>query len=353
MSYLHRISISNVFAEFMTRSHTAIAVVLLLVVLFIVTGCSKPEKTVIIKKKMPELTIAEKSKDPTKRTAVAVSSDSKMITVGVMSSIGIKLWDFDKSQLIRNVSSQIPPRFVGFTKDGIPFYACDETVVFWDKETGEPFHTKPAYVNKNGRGFVYDHIMLLPDESKKMLVAGDKPKYSINRTDDSFTVFNAQSKTKIRSFKINVNDSPLCNFTSSAYLSSDGKYICILEISEGAPINTGGGATTADSYSIINIYDMKVATPNGKIKLNGIVGKVVFAQNNQTLVILDEGQAYLYSPKKLELIRTLDNKNDPLMDIAYSPSNKYMVTGDGTRRIKIWDAMTGEYIKTLEEPRRH
>jgi len=208
----------------------------------------------------------------------------------------------------------------------------------------------PLQAHKPGRINIY-HTAIEPQKYDQILMADETSKYDLSFEKDKITILDSDTKAKIRSFMIDVNHSGYYMFSSSACLSPDGRYICILETSKGIPMNTGTSSTTAESFSILKIYDENLVPPCGKIKLNGEIGKVVFSTDGKTFMVLNDGKALLYNSDTLEKMATLSSGNDPIMDVVYSPDNKYMVTGDGTRKIEIWDAKTGEHIKTLEEPR--
>jgi|GEM_PF-3654802 len=124
MSYLHRL-------------HFVIAVVLLLLILFAVSGCFTPTEVFTPNSNKPAVTIAVKSQDPNRRTTIAISPDSKLIAVSRANAGSIKLWDLVKSQIICKMDPKFYPHRIGFTSNGVPFCGGDGRIVYWDKKTGE------------------------------------------------------------------------------------------------------------------------------------------------------------------------------------------------------------------------
>ena len=49
-----------------------------------------------------------------------------------------------------------------------------------------------------------------------------------------------------------------------------------------------------------------------------------------------------------QCLKTLEGHSDDVISVAYSPDGKKIVSGSSDKTIKIWDAKKGECLKTLE-----
>ncbi len=363
---------------------------LLCLLAILISGCSTPSRTAHKPRQIQPLSIEEKSQNPAKTAMLAFSPDGKYVII--CGSTNGWLWDLKNAKVVCNAQPRIRPFYAGFTNDGIPYYGNYEKYTFWDKHSGETIKELNAPLRKTSNGTFMDPFMLSQDVSKEIvethvnsgtvflvrdLKTGNKypklplesqvslsdAKFSQNgkylvftSQDDHVVIMNTDTGTEINRIAFQPPDNCVYRLAPFVHLSSDGTRIALVVSTSDRPfslINLQGGINidTALVNTTVRIYATNSIKMIGELSLTGTVGRVVFAPNNQTFAVLNDGKAFIYNTKTLKLICTLTSNDEPVTGITFSRDNKYIATGDGVFTLKLWDAGTGKEMLSLEKPK--
>jgi len=319
---------------------------------------------------------------------LAFSSDGKYVLI--CCSTNGWLWDIPNAKIVCNAQPRLQPFRVGFTNDGIPYYGNYEKYMFWDKHSGETIKELNAPRRQTANGTFMDPFVLSQDASREIvethvnsntvfvvmdLKSGRKypsipiesqvslantefsqnGKYLVYASqDDHLVIMNTETGAEIGNIKFQPPDNCAFRLPACIHMSSDGTHIALVVSTSDRPfsfINMQGGINidTALVNTTIRIYETISKKMTGELSLHGTSAKVVFAPDNQTFAVLNDGKAFIYNTKTSKLIQTLTSNDEPITGITFSRDNKYIATGDGVFTLKIWDAKTGKEITTLEK----
>ena len=363
---------------------------LLCLVAILISGCSTPTRTVRKSRHIQPLSIEEKSQNPAKTAMLAFSPDGKYVII--CGSTNGWLWDLQNAKVVCNAQPRIRPFYAGFTNDGIPYYGNYEKYTFWDKHSGETIKELNAPLRKTANGTFMDPFMLSQDASKEIvethvnsrtvflvrdLENGKKyPKLPLESQvslsdakfsqsgkhlvytsqDDHLVIMNTSTGTEINRITFQPPGNCLYRLAPFVHLSSDGTRIALVVSTSDRPfssINLQGGINidTALVNTTIRIYNANSKKMTGELSLTGTVARVVFAPNNQTFAVLNDGKMFIYNTNTLKPLHTLTSNNEPVTGITFSRDSKYIATGDGVFTLKLWDAGTGKEMLSLEKPK--
>ena len=108
--------------------------------------------------------------------------------------------------------------------------------------------------------------------------------------------------------------------------------------------NTGECLNTLEGHSG---YIFSLAySPDGKRIISGSRKKNPgkYFWSNDKIV----GEIKIWDANTGECLKTLEGHSEDVFSVAYSPNGTKIISGSGDETIKIWDANTGECLKTLK-----
>ncbi len=291
-----------------------------------------------------------RGKDISSIESVAFSPDGK--TVVSCGGNNIHLWDSDTNQLLETLIGHTESvNSVILSPDGetIASASDDGTIRLWNVNTREPLKTLMAHA----------------DSANSVVFSSDGETIASSSNDRTIRLWNANTGELLRTLTGHVE-----NVNTIAF-SPDGNTIAS---GSGRLVYLGGGE---DSGTCVG-QEIRLWNANtGELikTLTGhtsVVNSVVFSPDGKTIASGSghwmgyEGKASageeirLWNANTGELIKTLTGHKDVVSSVAFSPDGSYIVSGDwydwdgylssGTwsGEIRVWDAHTGEHLKTLK-----
>ncbi len=290
-----------------------------------------------------------RGKDISSIQSVAFSPDGK--TIVSCGGNNIHLWDSDTNQLLETLIGHTESvNSVILSPDGetIASASDDGTIRLWNVNTREPLKTLMAHA----------------DSANSVVFSSDGETIASSSNDRTIRLWNANTGELLRTLTGHVE-----NVNTIAF-SPDGNTIAS---GSGRLVYLGGGE---DSGTCVG-QEIRLWNANtGELlkPLTGhtsVVNSVVFSPDGNTIASGSghwmgyEGKASAGEEVRLwnvhtgELIKTLTGHKDVVSSVVFSPDGSYIVSGDwydwdgylssGTwsGEIRVWDAETGEHLKTL------
>ena len=291
-----------------------------------------------------------RGKDISSIESVAFNPDGK--TIVSCGGNNIHLWDSDTNQLLETLIGHTESvNSVILSPDGetIASASDDGTIRLWNVNTREPLKTLMAHA----------------DSANSVVFSSDGETIASSSNDRTIRLWNANTGELLRTLTGHVE-----NVNTIAF-SPDGNTIAS---GSGRLVYLGGGE---DSGTCVG-QEIRLWNANtGELlkPLTGhtsVVNSVVFSPDGNTIASGSghwmgyEGKASAGEEVRLwnvhtgELIKTLTGHKDVVSSVAFSPDGSYIVSGDwydwdgylssGTwsGEIRVWDAHTGEHLKTLK-----
>ncbi len=264
----------------------------------------------------------------------------------------IHLWDAHTNQLLKTlIGHRESVNSVVFSPDGntIASASADRTIRLWNVNTRELLKTLMAHAAS------VSSVVFSPD-SKTIASAGN---------DRTIRLWNAHTGELLKPLIGHVE-----NVNTIAF-SPDGK---IIASGSGRLVYLGGGEDSGTCVGQeIRLWNANTGKHLKTLKGHtSVVNSVVFSPDGKTIVSGSghwrgyEGKASageeirLWNAYTGELIKTLKGHKDVVSSVAFSPDGNLIVSGDWydwdgylssgtwTGEIRVWDAHTGEHLKILK-----
>ena len=221
---------------------------------------------------------------------------------------------------------------VAYSPDGTKIISSSEgsTINIWDANTGEclknlkrfsdfPDITKIFSGSRDeiGHSGEVNSVAFSPDGTK--IISGS--------TDKTIKIWDANTGHCLKTLEGH------SSFVESVAFSPDGTKIISGSFDETVKIwdaNTGECLKTLKGHS--DYVESVAYSPDGT--------KIISGSWDGTIKIWDANTG--------ECLKTLEGHTDNVESVAYSPDGTKIISGSQDRTIKIWDASTGECLKTLE-----
>jgi WD40 repeat protein len=271
--------------------------------------------------------------------SVAFSPDGTQIVSGAYGGVigsgnnTIKVWDAQTGQEIRTFAGHSDyVRSVAFSPDGnwIVSGSSDNTIKLWDVATGREIRTLI------GHSSFVDSVAFSPNG--KYIVSGS--------WDKNIKLWNTENGREIRTFTGHSRE------VFSVAFSPDGTQI--VSGSWDKTINLW------DSYSGKKILSLEghiggvnsvTFSPDGKWIVSGSgseVNSVAFSSPKKYIVSGSDGNTIkLWDAHSGQEVRTFSEYSNWVNSVAFSPDGSRIVSGSANKTIKLWDAVTGREIRSL------
>jgi WD40 repeat protein len=82
----------------------------------------------------------------------------------------------------------------------------------------------------------------------------------------------------------------------------------------------------------------------------GVVWQMALSPNGRALAVASTTGVWLYSLPALDFVRLLEGHTGQLFSVSWSPDGTQVAAGSGYNAIYIWDAVSGDLIRTLDDP---
>ena len=324
--------------------------------------------------------------------SAAFSPDEK--TCAVVSKAGISVWD------AQNISSENigllaardigSTRSVAFSPDGKTIVSCGgNNIHLWDSRTNQLLKTLIGHKESvNSVVFSPDGAMIVSAsddrtirlwdvntrELSKTLMGHKDPVNSVVFSSDGETIASAGNDRTVRLWNANTGEllktlSGHIENVNTVAFSPDGN-----TIASGSGTFLGGddsgGVSVGEEIRLWNTHTGELIKT--LIGHTSVVNSVVFSPDGNTIAsgsghwrgfegVESAGEEVrLWNTHTGELIKTLIGHEDVVSSVVFSPDGNLIVSGDWyywdgqlsswnwSGEIRVWDAHTGEHLKTLE-----
>jgi WD40 repeat protein len=241
---------------------------------------------------------------------IAFSGDSKRFVTASKDRY-IRVWDADTGKQLLIMSQNDAVQSVKLTENNrwIVTTGDDRTVRVWNAITGTEFVQIPI----KGKG-----TALALSKDGKFLLSGDQNGY-VNIWDISLV----PSPENILQFG---------GVTNSALYSPSGNWIAASDDKRAWLLNP---------KTITSLSTRPPGNPILNLKTN--ITRMVFSAKDKWLGILTEGNEIVFYNTQNRSGRTISPAN-PVKAYAFSPDEKYLLTGDSTGRLQLWDLATSKLM---------
>ena len=290
-----------------------------------------------------------RGKDISSIESVAFNPDGK--TIVSCGGNNIHLWDSDTNQLLETLIGHTESvNSVILSPDGetIASASDDGTIRLWNVNTREPLKTLMAHA----------------DSANSVVFSSDGETIASSSNDRTIRLWNANTGELLRTLTGHVE-----NVNTIAF-SPDGNTIAS---GSGRLVYLGGGEDQGTCVGQeIRLWNANTGELiNTLIGHTSVVNSVVFSPDGKTIAsgsghwmgyesTYSAGEEVrLWNANTGELIKTLTGHKDVVSSVVFSPDGNLIVSGDwydwdgylssGTwsGEIRVWDAETGEHLKTL------
>ena len=264
----------------------------------------------------------------------------------------IHLWDSGTNQFLETLIGHTESvNSVVFSPDGetIASVSDDGTIRLWNVNTRKPLKTLMAHA----------------DSVNSVVFSSDGETIASAGNDRTIRLWNANTGELLKTLTGHVEN------VNTVALSSDGKTIAS---GSGRLVYLGGGEDSGTCVGQeIRLWNAHTGEHIKTLRGHtSVVNSVVFSPDGNTIAsgsghwmgyegVASAGEEVrLWNANTGELIKTLTGHKDVVSSVAFSPDGNLIVSGDwydwdgylssGTwsGEIRVWDAHTGEHLKTLK-----
>jgi WD40 repeat protein len=287
-------------------------------------------------------------------TALALSPNDRFLLSGGKNKI--KLWEVASGKLIRTFGSFFASQHyvitLQFSPDGQRALSTNNNgeMIYWDVSTGKEIHVfnKNEEKKKHAANAVfspdgkfalqgYKGVMKLWDltsyqlvkEMKKhavpirSLTFAPKNHMVLTATGDTFKYWNFQTGREIRSFQ--------GESYGPVFITPDGKSLFSASNHQTAVLKDGDNGKVIKEIDKIDSYKPGVAlSPDGRYGL-----------------WFREREAFIWDLKSGKRIHTLKVHGDLISSVAFSPDNRFALTGQETGKLKLWGVASGRHVRNF------
>jgi WD40 repeat protein/uncharacterized caspase-like protein len=259
--------------------------------------------------------------------SVAFSPDGRVIASGSSDST-IKLWDAATCNQLRSLEGHTGPvNSVAFSPDGkvIASGSGDKTIKLWDVATGNQVRSLEGHTGG------VTSVAFSPDG--KVIASGSQDKFgrlSPQLRRDTIKLWDAATGKQLRSLEGHTGD------VTSVTFSPDGNVIA----------SSGWDQT-------IKLWD--AATGNQLRSLEGHTGyvySVAFSPDGKVIASASQDKTIkLWDAATGNQLRSLEGHTGDVNSVAFSPDGKVIASASQDKTIKLWDTATGNQRRSLEGQR--
>ena len=279
--------------------------------------------------------------------SVAFSPDGNMIVS--CGGNNIHLWDSDTNQLLNTLIRHTEPiNTVVFSPDGetIASGSSDRTIRLWDVNTREQIKT----------------LMGHTDSVNSVVFSSDGETIASAGNDRTIRLWNANTGELIRTLTGHIENVNTIAFSPDGNTIASGSGRWVYGGDDGGK-NVGQeirlwSAHTGEHLETLivdsSVVNSVVFSPDGKTLASGIA----HWRGYEGIARADE-EVYLWNAHTGEHLKTLTGHKDVVSSVVFSPDGNLIVSADWyywdgylsswtwSGEIRVWDAETGEHLKTL------
>ena len=294
--------------------------------------------------------------------SVAFAPDGNMLASGSWDST-IKLWDARSGALLRTLDGHANEVLsVAFAPDGQTLASGGyKTVKLWDARSGALVRTLEGHTSW------VNSVAFAPHGN--MLASGS--------WDSTIKLWDAHSGELLRTLEGHTEDVTSVAFApdgNTLASGSDGNTIKLWDARSGETLRTleshtslvdsvafapdGSTLASGSSDNAIKLWDARSGELQLSIDARGPgyerkghasdVDSVAFAPDGNTLVSgSSDNTIKLWDARSGEVLRTLDGHANEVRSVAFAPDGKTLASGSYDNTIKLWSARSGDLLRTL------
>ena len=294
-------------------------------------------------------------------TSVAFAPDGKTLASSSYDNT-IKLWDARSGELLRTLEGHTRTVYsVAFAPDGstLASSSSDDTIKLWDARSGELLRTLEGHTSE-----VWS-VSFAPDGNT--LASG---------SDGTIKLWDARSGELLRTLEGHTGNFGSVPFAPYGKTLASGSYtIQLWDARSGEVLQTLEGHTdyvysvsfapdgntlaSGSEDKTIKTWDAR----SGELQLSidargpgherkghtGIVYSVAFAPDGNMLASSSSDDTIkLWDARSGEVLRTLEGHTEGVDSVVFTPDGNTLASGSDDKTIKLWNASSGELLRTLE-----
>ncbi len=298
--------------------------------------------------------------------SVAYSPDGRTIASGSADDT-IRVWDPNTGTLVRTLEGHTNDVVsAAYSPDGLTIASGsrDSTVRIWNANTGAPMQTLEWY--KWWRPGAVWFAAYSPDSQKIVSRSPDDTIRIWNIAIRPIASVSGPSESQTGAFDVKIAfSSAVTGFTSSDIVVTNGSatnlagsgasYTATIEPSSSGAVTVSVPANAASnvwgSSEASNIYSVDYRAQQVLTGHTKSVISIAYSPDGQTIASgSGDNTIGLWNADTGEHLRTLQGHTNQVRSVAYSPDGQTLVSGGFDETIRIWNANTGAEIRTLQYP---
>jgi len=284
-------------------------------------------------------------------------------TIAVGTTSGIFLYDSQTKELKHFINAGFNVIALTFSPEGSQIIAgsLDGQVKAWYSKTGE-------YIRNYSKNSSMVNSISFSKNKKNIIIGYDNGDFIINPLDQDKASMSRNLYPSAKSVLSSGDERFLyvSNNTTTIFVWDIGtqKQVADLALENKAPVNKL--AISADRQFLLAAGDGTTAylwdlterrLVNSFVNLGGHVTEMDFIADASLIAIgLDNGQIRVFTKPEIKdysktmiPILIIDASTSKLQSIAFSPTQSLIATGNWDDGLKIWDAKTGDNVKTTDQ----